>query len=52
MHNEAGVQVVMEEENEECGGFVWVDLCLRRPVRVGRFDPMEVVIGEHSDGLL
>ncbi len=50
-HDEAGVHVVMEEAGKERCGFVWVDLGLCCPVGVCCFDPLEVIIGEHCDGL-
>ncbi len=52
MHNEAGVHVVMEEAGKERCGLVWVDLIFCCPVRVCCFDPQEVVVGEHFDGVL
>ncbi len=52
MHNKAGIHFVMEEAGQEHCGFVWVDLILRGPVRVGCFDPMEVVVSKHCDGVL
>ncbi len=51
-HEKASVHFVMEEAGKECGWFVWVDFGLCGPVGVGRFDPLEVIIGEGCDGLL
>ncbi len=52
MHDKACVHIVMEEAGKERCRLVQMDFSLCGPVRVGCFDPLEVVIGEGCDGLL